>query len=409
VAGEVERRIELSHDDGLAPAFPPEEYAGRLERIRERMVRDRIDLLYLTAPESLFYLHGYQAYWYQANPPMSWPPVSGTALHASQGRFVHFDQIEEKPLVETTSVSRDNRYFPSEPLDVALPFLVGELERLGWIPGRVGLELWSYRPNPAVSRALEGALRGAGCEVVNASDVLRDVRRVKSLREIACIEQATRIVDTAILELREVLRPGMTELEVYGEMVRSMGRAGGEAPGLAQWVSSRPADGDGLASGHQPSSRRAIERGQIVTLDPCGVYQRYHSNVGRSYFLGDPPRELLERYEKAGGAYAVLRETAKAGTPVADVTRALREYYREVGIWQAEQWAGGYELGISFPPDWVGNFLFNVADEKHPADFEAGMVTNYESLFGTTLIDTVVYEEEGARTLSRIPPELLVV
>jgi Xaa-Pro aminopeptidase len=409
MAGAYAQRDEVLRGDGLAPAFPPEEYADRLERIRKRMTQERIDLLYLTAPESLYYVHGYQAYWYQANPPKAWPPVSGTALHADEGRFVHFDQSEEKPLVETTSISRDNRYFPSEPLEIALPFLVAELRAQGWLPGRVGLELWSYRPNPAVTRALECALRDAGCEVVDASDVLRDVRRLKSPREVACVEEATRIVDTAILSLSEVLRPGMTELEIYGEMVRSMSRAGGEAPGLAQWVSSRPAGGDGLARGHQPSSRRAVESGQIVTLDPCGVYQRYHSNVGRSYFLGDPPRALVERYEKAGGAYAVLRETAKAGTPVADVMRALRAYYREAGIWESEQWAGGYELGISFPPDWVGNFLFNVQDEEHPADFEAGMVTNYESLFGTTLIDTVVYEEGGARTLSRIPPELLII
>jgi Xaa-Pro aminopeptidase len=287
--------------------------------------------------------------------------------------------------------------------------LIRELGARGWIPGRVGIELWSYRPSPAVSRALEAALTDAGCEVVDASDVLRDVRRVKSPREIACIEEATRIVDAAILELRDALRPGITELEVYGEMVRSMTRHGGEAPALVQWTSSRPVGRDGMAIGHRLASRRPVGPGQIVWLDPCGVHNRYHSNVGRSYFMGDPPPALVERYDKAGGVYEVLRSTAKAGTPVVEVTRALREYYREVGIWEEEQWAGGYELGISFPPDWVGNFLFNAQDEEHPATFERGMVTNYESLFGTSFIDTVVYEEGGARTLSRIPPKLLVV
>jgi Xaa-Pro aminopeptidase len=404
-----ERQRESAQTDGVAPAFPPQEYAQRLARIRERMARDRLDLLYLTAPESIFYLHGYQAYWYQANSPKAWPPISGTALHVNEDRFIHFDNLEEEPLVAATSVSTDNRYFPAEPLSDALPFLIRELGARGWIPGRVGIELWSYRPSPAVSRALEAALTDAGCEVVDASDVLRDVRRVKSPREIACIEEATRIVDAAILELRDALRPGITELEVYGEMVRSMTRHGGEAPALVQWTSSRPVGRDGMAIGHRLASRRPVGPGQIVWLDPCGVHNRYHSNVGRSYFMGDPPPALVERYDKAGGVYEVLRSTAKAGTPVVEVTRALREYYREVGIWEEEQWAGGYELGISFPPDWVGNFLFNAQDEEHPATFERGMVTNYESLFGTSFIDTVVYEEHGARTLSRIPPKLLVV
>ena len=97
--------------------------------------------------------------------------------------------------------------------------------------------------------------------------------------------------------------------------------------------------------------------------------------------------------------------------PIPDgvTTLSLREYYVDVGIWEKQSWAGGYELGISFPPDWVGNFLFNAQDEEVDGTFERSMVTNYESLFGTTLIDTVVYEETGARTLSSLPPKLMVV
>ncbi len=39
--------------------FSREEYRGRLARIRARMEADQIDVLYLTAPESLFYVSGY--------------------------------------------------------------------------------------------------------------------------------------------------------------------------------------------------------------------------------------------------------------------------------------------------------------------------------------------------------------
>jgi hypothetical protein len=37
------------------------------------------------------------------------------------------------------------------------------------------------------------------------------------------------------------------------------------------------------------------------------------------------------------------------------------------------------------------------------------MVTNFESVFGTGLIDTVVWENKHARVLSSMPRELIVV
>ena len=43
--------------------FSPEEFGLRLARIREVMERERIDLLYLSSPESIYYVSGYQAEW----------------------------------------------------------------------------------------------------------------------------------------------------------------------------------------------------------------------------------------------------------------------------------------------------------------------------------------------------------
>ena len=48
-------------------------------------------------------------------------------------------------------------------------------------------------------------------------------------------------------------------------------------------------------------------------------------------------------------------------------------------------------------------------DEAAPGKvFEAGMVTNLECLFGTLLVDTIIYAEDGPRVLSTVPRELLV-
>ena len=47
-------------------AFPPEKYRARLDRIRARMAEDDIDCLFLSSPECMNYVSGYQCEWYQA-------------------------------------------------------------------------------------------------------------------------------------------------------------------------------------------------------------------------------------------------------------------------------------------------------------------------------------------------------
>ena len=65
---------------------------------------------------------------------------------------------------------------------------------------------------------------------------------------------------------------------------------------------------------------------------------------------------------------------------------------------------------MSFPPDWVGDFYFHLGDDRWlDRVFEENMVTNFESLFSTALIDMLVYGQDGTRVLSDIPLELLVV
>jgi hypothetical protein len=95
---------------------------------------------------------------------------------------------------------------------------------------------------------------------------------------------------------------------------------------------------------------------------------------------------------------------------------------------------GGYELGIAFPPDWVGEFVFDIIDEFPDGVFEANLVTNFESIIGTLLgstapavhsfleaaatpeqfvttfnIDTVVYADNETYTLSALPLSAIVV
>lgn len=401
--------------DQKFPVFSLEEYSGRLTRARHEMAERGIDLLYVTQPSNMCFLHGYAATWYRAASTSLWPPMAGTAIHVDHGRMIHFDYSDEVGQLKETSIAEDKRFFPDDQtLPSSMKFLIGELESEGWLKGsNVGLEFWSFMPSRAVSEKVEAALREAGArDVVDGSFVVRKIRRIKSPQEIAYIEEGVRLAELGLRAAEAVARPGVMECEVYGEAMRAMYAAGGEVQGINQGFNVR-----GLA--HSYSGRNRIQSGDVGVFDLCGVYNRYHGNIARSMYFRDPDKKTLDAFKISAEAFEIVKEVARPGTDVRTLNSALEKHFKPKGVWNSVYYIGGYELGIAFPPDWVGEWVFDAGSGIAPGAFEAGMVTNFESIFyfedergrlsDTSNINTIVYGEDETRVLGSIPSEPIVI
>ncbi len=393
-------------------AFSLAEYGERLMRIRQRMAKDDIDLLWLMAPESLYYLSGYTCEWYQAQSPKQWPATSGIAVHVDHDKFILFDTPSEAIMCRFMTCAEDIRIFPMDSRRDGVAFIIDELRAEGWLKGMVAMEFHSYRPNPAISARFRAAFSEAGCSVTDGTDVLREARWRKSPQEIAYIEKAAEIADVGLEAAQNAIRPGVTELEVYGEMVQAMAKAGGENPAITLPVLS----GLKANTGHALASRKMIEAGEQVNVDVCGVYQRYHANGARSFYVGEPPSDVLAYHDKSSGVFDVIEDMLRPNLPVAELVRRTREYYEDMGIWSDAGWVGGYELGIAFPPDWVGNFVYEMSDVDSDRIFEPGTVVNFESQFFsprmsgiTYYIDTLLFKQGSATLPIRAPRRLISV
>ncbi len=393
-------------------AFDTAEYKARLERCRQEMARQNIDLLYITQPEGMFYLHGYEVSWYRASATKKWFPATATAVHVDHDYLILLDgedpvpaAVEERRSLDLTSPS------------AAAESAVKTLKEQGWLKPNtvIGLEYWSYTPPRAVSVIFEDVFCNAGCRVVDGSDVLRKIRQIKSSAEIEVMHHAARIGDIGLAAVAKNFTPGMTHGEVFAEASYAMLKAGGEIAGIHQAVQP-----GWPQSTHLPPSRRQISPGEPFAVDVAGVYHRYHANIDRTFIWGEPSAELLRMHVAAKQALEVYAEVAKADATVAEVARVMRQYYIDTDIWHFHDYCGGYELGIAFPPDWVGEFEWSVAEENEEGVFESNMVTNYENTFRNESPDfefaqiafsrdTLVYDQNGARRLSAIPVELIVL
>jgi Xaa-Pro dipeptidase len=396
----------------LELAFSDAEYKDRLTRIRGRMARDGIDVLWLMAPESLYYVSGYKCEWYQAQSPKQWPATSGIAIHRDHDKFIMFDTPSEKIMCRFVTCADDIRTFPITERRDGISFIVDELKAEGWLSGTVGMELYSYRPNPAISARFRSAFEGSGMTVDDGSDILREIRWVKSDQEIAYMEQAASITDIGMTAARDAIRPGVTELDVYGEMIHAMAKAGGENPAITLPVLS----GAKANTGHSLASRKVIQHGEQVNVDVCGVYNRYHANAARAFHVGEPAKDVMDFHAKSAGVFDVITEMLRPNLPVSELVTKTRAYYDEVGIWSDAGWVGGYELGIGFPPDWVGNFVYEMSDTNSERVFEAGTVVNFETQFFsphmsgiTYYIDTLMFKKDEALLPCKSPLELIVL
>lgn len=401
-----------SQPENEAP-FTTQEFADRLTRLRRKMAEARIDMLYLMAPESMYYLSGYQAEWYQAQSPQQWPASSAIAVHVDHDHFILFDSEREAVLGRIFTRSVDTRYFPRDALRGSADFVVQELKRSNWLTGTVGMEFWSYRPNRVVSHRLEDAFTAAGAKVVDGTQLLRELRWVKSAAEIQCLKEAARIANTGMAAAKATIGAGVSELDVYGEMVRAMARAGGENPGITMPVLS----GTKTNALHGLSTRRKMQKGEMVLVDLSGVFKRYHINMARSFSIGEPTAEVRDLTNRAARSMEIIRSMMRPNLPVREFNETVLDYFRKEGLWERRGWIGGYEMGIAFPPDWVGNFVFDpLSDVNADRLFEPGTAVNYENQFFMPdhqgqyfTIDSFLFEQQEAHMLSDQPFELMVI
>jgi Xaa-Pro dipeptidase len=388
------------------------EFQTRLRAVKALMEQSRVDLLFLSAPESLYYVSGYRAQWYQAQSPAIWPPASGIAIRRDADDFIHFETEMEETLVKSCAISRDIRIYREDEASV-LEFIVANLKDAGWLKGTVGLEKWSYRPSPGYSELFQAGLENHGVSVVDATSILRDVRRIKSPQELSYIREASRIADIGMTAAKRALTtPGVTELDVYSELTYAMGKAGGEPAAIPLAVLS----GERSATPHALTSRHQIKPGDIVSIDVCGVYNRYHSNVARTFSVGAPAPGIEEYIAKTAYVFSVLDHILRPDIRVAEVLSAVKQYFEDIGIWEDHWWIGGYELGLAFAPDWDGHFTYDIGTDPGDDIFEPGMVINFESNFYlpkgigcSGIINTMEISQTDVTWLSSLPLGLMVV
>jgi Xaa-Pro aminopeptidase len=383
--------------------FSDSEYRDRARRVREQMGRRSIDVLLVLSPPNLYYLTGFESIWYPPRAPV------GALLSASSEDIVFVDYERHQTLVERVAFYDDAVFYDYA---TAVDQICAAIRDRGWASSTIGVERWTSSPGAPLVDRIAGAIGSLGAEVVDGDWVVDRVRAVKSDAELVYVREASEIVDGAVESLGEFVRPGRTELEIAAHLNAMMAGFGGEEPAIRTMVSAGP---DVWCRTHSPPSRRPVAEGDVMYVDCCGVVNRYHVDVCRTFAIGrDHPQARAILEQTAHSVDAVI-DAVKPGDPLDVAQRTAEDYvfsrFPREQVW----WVGGYALGIAMPPNWVGHtYLSNDAFE--PFTWEPGYVTNYENIlfdrdagFTASYMETLLMGPERIQVLSRVPRTLTVL
>ena len=126
------------------------------------------------------------------------------------------------------------------------------------------------------------ALDKIGIKVVDAKSILEKARVIKSPEELKCMKAALEVAEIGVSKMRNQLKAGMTEDELWSILHKTNIENGGE------WIECRI-----LSSGvrtnpwMQESSNKVIQKGEIVSFDTdmVGPYG-YCADISRTFVEG---------------------------------------------------------------------------------------------------------------------------
>jgi Xaa-Pro dipeptidase len=280
-------------------------------------------------------------------------------------------------------------------------------EKLGLLRGRVGIEVPGYYLHPHHYLQLRDVLGSA--LVAEPSNLVHDLKIVKSPAEFAYIKRATRYADDGMDVFRRELKAGRSELAVAGKILNALLSAGsGIAASPINLVS-----GERSGFSHGAPTERVMRDGDFGSVEYGATCRRYTATIGRQFVLGAPTPRMLEIYDVVRRASDACIAAIRDGVPAVVPHEAARKVIVAAGMEQGRVHTSGYGLAPGFPPSW-GEPLHML--DKSDYVLKAGMVVTIEppvflgeEFLGARIIDNVLVTKDGCELLSRSSRDLIRV
>jgi Xaa-Pro aminopeptidase len=383
------------------PRFSKEEYDRRFREIRKRMQEKGIDVLIIYGDSgsnnsnhaNVKYVSNYQ------------DPVSSYVVFPLKGEpSLHISNRLYLPYAKRMSI------FPrTDPVDYNPGGAVeSRIRELGLEKGTIGLV------------GLRGILYGSlpfgpldhwhkafgSASFVDATDILAEVRFIKSREELTWFRKGAAFTDMAFEALEKKARAGMTDFQLAGIITNSyMPRGGG--PKLI-FIGSTSMSRPHLIFPGQFPSHRKVGKGDIILTELSADYEMYAGQAHRPITVGVPPTPVYRKmFDLAVEAYTRILKVLKPGVTHVEIKKAA-SIIQDEGFTTFDATLHGWGLLIEPPRVDIDSVMIRrpvnefVVQEGMLLVIQPNVVTP-DGKRGLQVGNLVEITPTGARTLQKFP------
>jgi len=392
---------------------PATELKIRIEKLQKEMSVHSLGAILMLQNADLFYFTG------AIQQGALYVPAEGEALYLVRKDFARARM--ESGLKEVIPFS--------SPRDIP-----GVLTDFGYaLPDTIGMEL-DVVPVSVMNRFRNGL---GGCNISDATPMIRKVRAVKSDYELGILKDAALIVDKVCKRVPEILREGMTDLELTAELefvARKEGHQGlvrmrgfnnelfyghafSGADSAVPTYSDTPLGGVGLnPSFPQGASYKTVRKNEPVTVDFSGVFDGYIVDQTRMFSIGELPEKLSKAYVDMVLILNHAKKIAKPGATWGDVYDECLQMACDMGY--QDHFMGSKGAQVSFVGHGVGVELDEypfIARGFNDDELEENMVFAFEpkvvypGLGAVGVEDTFWVGADGLKHLTFANHELIIL
>ena len=384
----------LNRADSRQCSISQYELERRWKALRERMAVQGID--YLVVQSQNRGVGGYFR-WFTDLPGGNYPNTAVFALEGDMAIITH-GPASPAPAVNPPDwalrggkVKFNTPAFPNVwwedawDADKAVEFMLRKKPRK---VGLVGLGNMSAALYENVKKGLQGI------EVVNATDLVDEVRMVKSEEELTLHREAAYMHELSYEVAKEAIEPGRTVEEVMREIRFAQMEAGSEEQQIAITFGPPAGPHQTQFSWGNTFIRRTLKEGDIVNmLVESSMAGGYWYDLRRFFSIGPVPKVYVEAWKIAKEARAVMAANCKPGLLPGVAVKACDKFLIGKGC-SAEDRVSGHGQGLDLVERPV--FLKNEV-----CRLEVGMIVCLHPTAKTKdaavcLSDTYVVTESGA-------------
>ncbi len=270
-------------------------------------------------------------------------------------------------------------------------------------------------------------------EAVSIGNTLRMIRAVKDEKEIELLKKSAKILDEVQELVPDIVKEGMTEVELSGKLYAEMRIRGGQAAVRSRDFYTEGGGNGFVLSGnntalatytltatggpglHQSNpfgpNMKKIKEGELILVDLSIAYNGYITDETRCYTIGKANQKIKERYQLQLDVENEMAKLMREGKNAMEVYAETYEYAKERGI--KENLMGGGE--IPFLAHGVGLELndFPVITKRFDYMLQKGNVLAAEpklNYYGEMTIgseNTYVVKKNNAETITKAPHPIL--